>query len=98
MGEVIKVVVGITVCLVLVKSCLTVDLEEVPTTPDTTSPSPSSGSTVESPVPAIPASPRTIGATKPEEKTMYLNYKKGEPPVAITCREVAGKVVCKPAK
>lgn len=38
------------------------------------------------------------GHVAPEGRTVYLDYRKGEPPVAIHCREVGGKAVCKPAK
>ena len=92
MGEVIKVVVGMTICLLLVKSCLTVD------------PNKDSAKVASEPPPSTnvesrsPSSLRPLSEAKPEEKSAYLNYKKGEPSVAITCREIRGKVECKPAK
>lgn len=38
------------------------------------------------------------GVVPPEGKTVHLNYKKSEAPVAIICRDVGGKVECRSAK
>ena len=35
------------------------------------------------------------GHVPPEGKTVYLNYQKSGPPIAINCREVGGKIECK---
>ena len=93
MGEVIKVVVGITICLFVVKSCLTTDLDEKPAE-FVSNPAPASISTPGQSAPELKSS----SGTKPDEKTVYMNLRKGEPPVAITCREVGGQISCKPAK
>ena len=92
MWDNIKGIFAIVLGVALLKSCLWPDKADAPVTSTSQPSRPVTAKDLPYPEVGIP------GVVPPEGKTVHLNYRKGEPPVAIYCRDVGGKVVCKPAK